>query len=95
MTDQINHSEVARLRVQIESEYAAACAGLYGLRMGSARHDVISAHMAHAQEYSVQLIEQLGKEEALPLIVAAMDAGSRRGHNEQGRHERQGSRDAV
>ena len=73
-----NHSEVARLVAQIEAEYAAACAGMYGLSAGSARHDVIQARMSRAQEIGEQLIERIGKEAALPLIVEAMDAGSRR-----------------
>ncbi len=82
-----NPSEVARLREQIEREYAAACAGLHGLGMGSARHDFIQARMARAQQYGEQLIERIGAQAALPLIVAAMEAGSRQGQREQGRSE--------
>jgi hypothetical protein len=87
MRTPINQSEVARLRAQIEREYAAACAGLHGLSAGSARHDFIQRRMANAQEYGEQLIEQIGKEAALPLIVEAMEAGSQQSHNEQGKGE--------
>jgi hypothetical protein len=72
-----NHSEVARLVAQIEAEYAAACAGMHGLSAGSARHDVIQARMSRAQELGEQLIECIGEEAALPLIVEAMDSASR------------------
>jgi hypothetical protein len=76
MADQ-NKSEVARLRAQIEAEYAAAYAGLHGLSAGSSRHDTIQAKIARAQEYSEQLIAALGEQEAMPLIVEAMDLASR------------------
>jgi hypothetical protein len=71
-----NQSEVARLMQQIEEEYEAARMALYGPSQGSACHDIIQAHMANAQQYGQQLIDQLGREEALPIIIQAMDAGS-------------------
>jgi hypothetical protein len=87
MSTSVNPSEVARLREQIEREYAAACAGLHGLGMGSARHDFIQARMARAQQYGEQLIERIGAQAAMPLIVAAMEAGSRQGQRERGKDE--------
>jgi hypothetical protein len=87
MSTPVNQSEVARLRAQIEREYAAACNGLYGLSAGSARHDFIQKRMANAQVYGAQLIKQIGEEAALPLIVAAMEAGSRQGQRQPGREE--------
>jgi hypothetical protein len=69
-------SEIARLREQIEAEYEAARLALYGLAQGTARHDIIQAHMANAQQYGQQLIEQLGPDEAMPIIVEAMDKGT-------------------
>ena len=86
MSTSVNPSEVARLREQIEREYAAAWAGLSGLAMGTARHDFIAARMANAQQYGEQLIAQLGKE-AMPLIVAAMEAGSRQCQRERAEQE--------
>jgi hypothetical protein len=71
-------SEVARLREQIEREYEASRLALYGPAMGTARHEIISAHMANAQQYGAQLIEQLGRDEALPIIIEAMDEGHNR-----------------
>jgi hypothetical protein len=72
-----NQSEVARLMQQIEEEYEAARQALYGPSQGSARHDIISAHMANAQQYGQQLIDRIGKDEALPIIVQAMDQATR------------------
>ncbi len=69
-------SEIARLREQIEAEYEAARLALYGLAQGTARHDIIQAHMANAQQYGQQLIETIGSDEALPIIVEAMDKGT-------------------
>jgi hypothetical protein len=71
-------SEVARLREQIELEYEASRLALYGPAMGIARHEIIQAHMANAQQYGQRLIEQIGPDEALPIIVAAMDIGTER-----------------
>ncbi len=67
MTDQINHSEVARLRVQIDSEYAAACAGPHGLRAGSARHDFIQKQMERVADLGAGLIEQIGADAATSI----------------------------
>jgi hypothetical protein len=71
-------SEVARLREQIEREYEAARLGLYGLAQGTARHEIITAHMVNAQQYGQQLIDQIGQDEALPIIIEAMDEGHNR-----------------
>lgn len=51
----------------------AAHQALYGLSQGSARHEIINAHMAHAQ----RLIDHIEHDEALPIIVAAMDEDSK------------------
>jgi hypothetical protein len=83
MSTFVNQSEVARLREQIEAEYAAACNGLHGIRAGSARHDFIQKRMECVQQYGEQLIVQIGKEKAMPLIVAAMEAGSQQGQQEK------------
>jgi hypothetical protein len=68
-----NQSEVTRLLSQINAEYSSSQEALYGLASGCSRHDVISAHMERIHTASQHLIDTLGKEEALPLIVAAMD----------------------
>jgi hypothetical protein len=79
MSIPVNPSEVARLRAQIDAEYAAAWTGLYGLSAGSTRHDFIQKRMERVGELGEQLIERIGKEAAIPLIVQAMEAGSRQG----------------
>ncbi len=68
-----NQSEVARLLSQIDAEYSSAQEALHGLASGSSRHDVISARMERIHRMSQHLIDTIGKEEAMPLIVAAMD----------------------
>jgi hypothetical protein len=69
-------SEVTRLLAQIDAEYSAAHAALYGLSSGTARHDIITAKMERVQTASAQLIEQLGADAALPLIIKAMEGPS-------------------
>ncbi|RAQ95346.1 hypothetical protein [Thermogemmatispora tikiterensis] len=56
-------SEVARLRRQIEEEYAAALWGLTGLACW-ARHDFINARMGRLAELEEALSEYIGLEEA-------------------------------
>jgi hypothetical protein len=68
-----NQSEIATLISQIDAEYFATQEALHGLAVGSARHDFISARAERIHRVSQQLIEFLGEDEALPLIVAAMD----------------------
>lgn len=68
-----NQSEVAILLSQIDAEAYSAFTALYGLSSGSTRHAVISARMEHIQSVSQHLIDTIGQEAALPLIVAAMD----------------------
>jgi len=78
-----NPSEVARLREQIDAEYQAAYNGLHGLSAGSARHEFIQKRMERVAQISEQLIERLGKEAALPLILETMEAGSRQCQRER------------
>lgn len=68
-----NESEVATFLSQIDAAYYSAHEALHGLASGTARHDFISARMEHIQIVGQRLIETIGKEEALPLIVAAID----------------------
>ncbi len=68
-----NQSEVAALISQIDAEYFSTQEALYGLAAGSSRHDFIKARMDHIRVASQRLIDTLGEDEALPLIVAAID----------------------
>ena len=69
-------SEVTALLARIDAEYSAARIALHGLASGTARHEVINASMGRAQVASERLIEVIGTERALPLIVKAMDKGA-------------------
>ena len=66
-------SEVRRLLAQIDTERTAAYQGLHGLAKGSAQHSFITAKMENMQRASEQLIEELGIDKAMPLIIQAME----------------------
>jgi hypothetical protein len=61
-------SEVARLREQVELEYAAMMRGLIGLAEGSAMHAFISARMARVEGYHYKLAKEVGEDEATQII---------------------------
>ncbi|RAQ96035.1 hypothetical protein A4R35_10860 [Thermogemmatispora tikiterensis] len=61
-------SEVARLRSQIERELEAMQRGLYGLALGTARHEFIRRRMAHLGRYQQRLAGQVGEEQAMQLM---------------------------
>lgn len=65
-------SEVANLLRRIDDETRAAHNALYGLSSGTARHQVISAHMERTQAAASQLIDAIGEDQAIPLIIKAM-----------------------
>lgn len=69
----MSQSEITQLRQHIEQETQAARQGLSGLAAGTARHDFITKRMERIHQASEQLIAHLGREQALPLIIAAMD----------------------
>jgi hypothetical protein len=69
-------SDVAELLQRIDDESRAAHDALHGLASGVARHAVISAHLERTQDAAAQLIEALGQDQALPLIIEAMDQHS-------------------
>jgi len=68
-----NQSEVARLTAQIAAEYEAGVQALHGPMSGNARHDFITARMERMEVARVALIAEVGEEQALPLIAAALD----------------------
>jgi hypothetical protein len=68
-----NRSEISQLLSQIDAEYSSAQEALHGFAAGSSRHAFISARMQHIHLVGQRLIDTLGKDEALPLIIAAMD----------------------
>lgn len=66
-------SEVVRLLRQIGDEYSAAQRGLSGLAVGISRHEFITARMIGMRHASEALIEQIGYESAMPLIVQELE----------------------
>ena len=64
----MSSSEVARLREQVELEYAAMMQGLTGFAEGSAMHAFISARMARVEGYHDKLAQELGEDEATQII---------------------------
>ncbi|GER82314.1 hypothetical protein KTAU_09520 [Thermogemmatispora aurantia] len=61
-------SEVARLRSQIERELEAMQRGLYGLALGTARHEFIRRRMDYLGRYQQRLAGQVGEEQAIQLV---------------------------
>jgi hypothetical protein len=61
-------SEVARLRRQIETELEAMQRGLYGLALGTARHEFIRKRMERLGRCQRQLALQVGEEQAGQLL---------------------------
>lgn len=71
-SDPGGHSELAALLASIEAENAAAHRALNDPAMVG-RHAFITARMEKAQQSAATLIERIGTEQALPLIVMAME----------------------
>ena len=67
-----NHSEIARILQQIETEYLAAQRGLTGLAQ-SARHAAISARMEHMGLLHKDLQAIVGND-AIRLIAERLEA---------------------
>ncbi|WP_207229274.1 hypothetical protein [Ktedonosporobacter rubrisoli] len=71
--DQINRSEVARLRQSIQEEYLAAQRGLYGLAQ-TAQHDFIQARMQGIGRHYEELSSLVGEERAIDIVIEINDA---------------------
>src|SRR5712692_10373786 len=65
-----NQSEVARIRAQMEAEYAAAQRAMYGFAE-VAKHEYITARMERVGELHDQLEELVG-DDAKRMLVEAM-----------------------
>lgn len=65
----MSHSEVARLRLQIQAEYEAAEQGLIGLSSGTARHDFITRKMENVAGLHQELIALVGEHEATAIVA--------------------------
>jgi hypothetical protein len=62
-------SEIAQIRIQIQSEYEAAKQGLSGLATGTARHDFITARTAKIGILHEKLADLVGPEQAIAMIA--------------------------
>ncbi|HLJ36498.1 MAG TPA: hypothetical protein VKU38_22765 [Ktedonobacteraceae bacterium] len=67
MSESESKSEVARLRRQIEEEYAAAQRGLCGFAV-TAQHAFITARMENVWLFREQLVPLVGEDEATRLM---------------------------
>ncbi len=71
---QTNQSEVARLMLQIQTEYEAAQRGLSGLAQGTAEHEFITARIENIGRCGEQLKHVVGDPaEGTRLLIAALD----------------------
>jgi hypothetical protein len=67
-----NQSEVATTVAAIAAEYHASKLGLEGVAI-VARHEIITARMERLEVARVALVEQLGADAAMTLIIEAID----------------------
>ena len=72
MTEE-NKSEVVRIKRQIELEYEAAQCGLYGLALGIAKHQFITAKMEQIGAHHEALKKLVGEQEAAKLLVETLE----------------------
>ena len=66
-------SEIARIRQQIDLEYAAAQRGLTGLSSGTARHDFIHQRYATIGECAQRLSPLVGEDEAWEMVCETIE----------------------
>lgn len=71
-THETQESEVARILVQIQTEYEAGQRGLCGLAYGTAQHDFINARMERLGELHNELQDLIG-EKATALMAQTLD----------------------
>jgi hypothetical protein len=72
----VSKSEVAATIASIAAEYHACTLGLEGVAI-VARHEIITARMERLEVARIALVEQLGAEVAMPLIIEAIDKGGK------------------
>jgi hypothetical protein len=66
-------SEIARLREQIEREYAASVWALSGLAAGNAQHAFINARLERMDASFRRLSELVGEEQATEVLCQVFD----------------------
>lgn len=65
-------SELAQILERIDQEYQAAQYGLEGFASGTSRHDFINRKMENIGKDHSRLIELVGPDEAIALVVQAI-----------------------
>jgi hypothetical protein len=65
-------SELAQILQRIDQEYQAAQYGLEGLASGTSRHDFINKKLENIGKDHCRLIEMVGPDEAIALVVHAI-----------------------
>jgi len=73
MSETESKNEVVRIRRQIELEYEAAQRGLYGLALGTARHEFITAKMEQIGAHHEALKKLVGEQQAAKLLVETLE----------------------
>ena len=68
-----NKSEVARVLEQIELEFQAAQRGLYGLAVGTAKHQFITNKMEQMGKLHEKLQTMVGEEQAVKLLAETLE----------------------
>ena len=66
-------SEIAQLLQKIDLEYQSAQQGLAGFASGTARHDFINKRMENIEHAHEKLIELVGPDKAIALVVHVID----------------------
>jgi hypothetical protein len=66
------HSEIARMRQHIATEYLSAQLGLFGLAEGTTRHSFITTKMERMGESLETLAEMMGKEQAIQIVAETL-----------------------
>lgn len=67
------NSEIGQALRRIEEECRAATWSLHGMAMGAARHEFITKRLENIGRCSEQLRELVGENEAMALVVQAME----------------------
>lgn len=69
----MNNSEVTRLLDEIDAQYWGAYQGLSGLSSGASQHRVIAAKISGMESSRQALIDIVGDEEAMRMVVAKLN----------------------
>ena len=69
----VNQSDVAKLKAELELRNAAAQYAMHGLSQGSTKHKFITKNMERMGELHDELIERIGEGKAARFLVKTME----------------------